>query len=97
MTRSIQCYPPIPNRLGGVFHSVFRSFIYVLNSQLFFYLSDHLFLHFCTNLQFLGVDYRNQATWLKYAEMEMKNKFINHARNVWDRTVTIHPRVDVYW
>ena len=22
---------------------------------------------------------------------------IDHARNVWDRTVTIHPRVDVYW
>ena len=43
------------------------------------------------------VDYRNQAIWLKYAEMEMKNKFVNHARNVWDRTVTIHPRIDVFW
>ena len=46
---------------------------------------------------FAGVDFRNQALWLKYAEMEMKNKFVNHARNVWDRTVTIHPRVDVFW
>ncbi len=27
----------------------------------------------------------------------MKNKFINHARNVWDRAVTLHPRVDTYW
>lgn len=27
----------------------------------------------------------------------MKNKFVNHARNVWDRTVTIHPRIDVFW
>lgn len=29
--------------------------------------------------------------------MEMKNKFINHARNVWDRCVTILPRVDTFW
>ncbi len=27
----------------------------------------------------------------------MKNKFINHARNVWDRAVTLHPRVDSFW
>ena len=45
----------------------------------------------------LDVDYRNQTLWLKYAEMEMKNKFINHARNVWDRAVTLHPRVDAFW
>lgn len=30
-------------------------------------------------------------------QMEMKNKFINHARNIWDRAVTLMPRVDVFW
>jgi hypothetical protein len=39
----------------------------------------------------------NTTTWLKYADMEMKHKFINHARNVWDRAVTLHPRVDQLW
>lgn len=29
--------------------------------------------------------------------MEMKNKFVNHARNIWDRCVTLFPRVDIYW
>ncbi len=29
--------------------------------------------------------------------MEMKHKFVNHARNVWDRAVTLHPRVDQLW
>lgn len=27
----------------------------------------------------------------------MRNKFINHARNVFDRAVTILPRVDQFW
>ncbi len=45
----------------------------------------------------MQVDYRNQTIWLKYAEMEMKNKFINHARNIWDRCVALLPRVDVFW
>ena len=30
-------------------------------------------------------------------QMEMKNKFINHARNIWDRAVTLLPRVDQFW
>ena len=29
----------------------------------------------------LDVDYRSQSLWLKYAEMEMRNKFLNHARD----------------
>merc|ERR1719182_877631 len=29
--------------------------------------------------------------------MEMRNKFLNHARNVWDRAVAILPRVDQFW
>lgn len=32
-----------------------------------------------------------------YIQMEMRNKFINHARNVLDRVVTILPRVDQFW
>jgi hypothetical protein len=43
------------------------------------------------------VDYRSLTLWLKYAEMEMKNKFVNHARNVWDRAVSLLPRVDQLW
>lgn len=45
----------------------------------------------------LEVDYKNHTLWLKYAEVEMKNKFVNHARNVWDRMVTLLPRVDQLW
>ncbi|KAI6679069.1 hypothetical protein NL676_039865 [Syzygium grande] len=29
--------------------------------------------------------------------MEMKNNFINHARNVWDRAVSLLPRIDQLW
>lgn len=29
--------------------------------------------------------YQNVSLWLKYLEMEMKNKFVNHARNLFDR------------
>ena len=34
---------------------------------------------------------------LKYAEMEMTHKNVNHARNVWDRAVSLLPRVDQFW
>lgn len=34
---------------------------------------------------------------VQYAEMEMRNRFINHARNVWDRAVTLLPRIDQLW
>ena len=27
----------------------------------------------------------------------MQNEFVNHARNIWDRAVTLLPRVDVFW
>ncbi|KAL5545051.1 hypothetical protein UlMin_008835 [Ulmus minor] len=42
--------------------------------------------------QALEIDYRNHTLWLMYAEVEMKNKFINHARSVWDRAITLLPR-----
>ena len=29
--------------------------------------------------------HQNVSLWLKYLEMEMKNKFVNHARNLFDR------------
>ena len=29
--------------------------------------------------------------------MEMKNKQVNHARNLWDRAVTILPRANQFW
>lgn len=29
--------------------------------------------------------------------MEMKHKFVNHARNVWDRAITLLPRVTQFW
>lgn len=29
--------------------------------------------------------------------MEMKNKFINHARNVWERATHYLPREDQFW
>ncbi len=29
--------------------------------------------------------------------MEMKHKFIEHARNIWERAITYMPRVDQFW
>lgn len=34
---------------------------------------------------------------LQYAEMEMRHRFVNHARNVWDRAVSLLPRIDQLW
>lgn len=34
---------------------------------------------------------------MKYAELEMRNRQVNHARNLWDRAVTILPRVSQFW
>lgn len=45
----------------------------------------------------LDVDAYNVTVFLKYAELEMKHKNVNMARNVWDRAVTIQPRVDQFW
>ena len=45
----------------------------------------------------MEIDYTNKSLWLKYAEMEMKNKFINHARNVWERAIYYLPREDQFW
>jgi len=45
----------------------------------------------------LEVAHTDPALWVKYAEMEMRGRFIAHARNVWDRAVTLLPRVDQLW
>lgn len=45
----------------------------------------------------LDVDHRSITLWLRYAEMEMKNRQVNHARNVLDRAVTILPRCNQFW
>ena len=43
------------------------------------------------------MDYKNVSTWLKYVDMEMRNKYVNHSRNLWERAVTLLPRVDQFW
>jgi len=43
------------------------------------------------------VNYTQPQLWLRYAEMEMKAKNVNHARNVWDRAVSLLPRIDQLW
>ena len=43
------------------------------------------------------MDFRNIGLWLKYADMEMRNKQVNHARNLWDRAVTLIPRANQFW
>ena len=45
----------------------------------------------------MEVAHADPALWVKYAEMEMRGRFIAHARNVWDRAVTLLPRVDQLW
>ncbi len=37
------------------------------------------------------------SLWLKYAEMEMRHKFINHAKNIWERACTNLPRIVKFW
>ena len=45
----------------------------------------------------LEAGHNSKTLWIKYAEMEMRGKFVNHARNVWDRACTLFPRIDQYW
>ena len=45
----------------------------------------------------LDVDHTATPLWLKYAAFETRNKFINRASNVYDRAVTILPRVNQLW
>jgi crooked neck len=45
----------------------------------------------------LDVEHRTQVLWLKYTEMEMRNKNISRARNIFDRVTVILPKIDVFW
>jgi hypothetical protein len=42
----------------------------------------------------LDVDPRSTEIWIKYTDMELKARNINHARNLFDRGITLLPRVD---
>lgn len=45
----------------------------------------------------LSTDHHFPVPTTQYAEMEMRHRFINHARNIWDRAVTLLPRIDQLW
>ncbi|CDP14084.1 unnamed protein product [Coffea canephora] len=45
----------------------------------------------------LEAHYRDQSMLLKYAEFDMRNGFINDARNVWDRAAVILPEYIYLW
>ncbi|KAJ3376631.1 NineTeen Complex (NTC) component, partial [Entophlyctis sp. JEL0112] len=45
----------------------------------------------------LDIEHRNHTLWIKYAELEMRHKNVNMARNIFDRAVAILPRADVFW
>ena len=42
----------------------------------------------------MDIEPRNVDLWIKYTDMELKARNINHARNLFDRGVTLLPRVD---
>lgn len=43
------------------------------------------------------MDPRSVDLWLKYTEVELKARNVQHARNVFDRAVTLLPRIDTLW
>jgi crooked neck len=45
----------------------------------------------------IDCNHRSISVWLKYAEIEMTNRQVNHARNILDRAITILPRVNQFW
>lgn len=45
----------------------------------------------------MDVDPRSVQLWLSYTEMELKSRNVQHARNLFDRAVTLLPRVDQLW
>lgn len=59
---------------------------------------EHLHLAPGSHLhQFKGKGEKGSWPPWQYAEFEMRQKQINHARNIWDRAVTIQPRVKQFW
>ncbi|GEQ70983.1 hypothetical protein JCM33374_g4664 [Metschnikowia sp. JCM 33374] len=45
----------------------------------------------------LEVNVQHVPFWVRYIELELLHKNINHARNLLDRAVTILPRTDKFW
>lgn len=45
----------------------------------------------------LDVHFQNPTVWLRYAEMEIRNRQTNHARNIFDRAVELMPRCGQFW
>jgi len=43
------------------------------------------------------VDSRSVPLWLTYTETELKSRNVQHSRNLFDRAVTLLPRVDQLW
>ena len=66
------------------FPFLFFSSLFPYPWLLFIYINDFMKLFFLFK--------RNVRIWLQYAEMEMRNKNVNSARNIWERAVTLLPR-----
>lgn len=45
----------------------------------------------------MAVDPRATKLWMSYTEMELKARNVQHARNLYDRAVTLLPRIDLFW
>ncbi|KAM9904526.1 hypothetical protein OXX59_002694 [Metschnikowia pulcherrima] len=45
----------------------------------------------------LEVNVQHVPFWVRYIELELLHKNVNHARNLLDRAVTIMPRTDKFW
>ncbi|OBA19863.1 hypothetical protein METBIDRAFT_32908 [Metschnikowia bicuspidata var. bicuspidata NRRL YB-4993] len=45
----------------------------------------------------LEVNVQHVPFWVRYIELELLHKNVNHARNLLDRAVTILPRTDKFW
>ena len=45
----------------------------------------------------IEIDYKNPKIYNQYIEFEIKNKFINHARNVFERVCKILPNNEQFW
>eukprot|EP00983_Pelagomonas_calceolata_P093263 1157757-Pelagomonas_calceolata.AAC.10 len=69
----------------------------ICSSALFEYVKMEMPLRFICIPHFCCLTSPFAPVLSQYAEMEMRHRFINHARNVWDRAVTLLPRVDQLW
>ena len=54
-------------------------------------------LAICTRLWLVLFKYRKQKKTLKNLLQSPRHKQVNHARNIWDRAITILPRCNQFW